>query len=306
MKSGVNMCNNLYKKFSIGLNLEEEQDVFALIEEYHSYLSSVYFSLPLGNKFYSRNELKHEYEEDDAEEKLFRVVRKLRKSSVKTEVAINSYGLNEGDICKAIEYMQKKEFYPDEIVCLNEYVHQLKENFPESEMKCSFNNIGKPSPLFDTIVVGKEYIRNRNMRKKIVDSGKSLVLLLNNGCSFECRGLYCDAKTCSAIFQNNIKKNNVNYLYALQSLFPSELQRILIDDDYSDIYRFKLSNRPLGLDFTRKLLNAYCGLSSKNELEIIIEDKSNYGLFCVMDELYKRRYDFSLEEICLFKEKLDV
>ena len=63
----------LRKKISIGLNLNEpEDDIYSFLETYKDYLSSLYFSLPLGVGFYSRNELAEEYEAEGAEKKLVR------------------------------------------------------------------------------------------------------------------------------------------------------------------------------------------------------------------------------------------
>ena len=45
---------SLSKKFSIGLNLTpDENDNRKLLEDYHQYLSSLYFSFPMGMQYYS-------------------------------------------------------------------------------------------------------------------------------------------------------------------------------------------------------------------------------------------------------------
>lgn len=301
------MDERLKKKFSIGLNLNEnEEDIMQFLIDYQQWLNSLYFSLPLGEGFYSRNELADEYESDGAEEKLFRIIKSLKKYDIRSEVAINIYGLSKEDIGRAITYMKRMNLYPDEIVCLNEYGKQLSEAFPGSELKYSFNNPGPPSVHFDTMVVGKGYIRNMVARHKIIDGGQNLVLLLNNGCSFDCHYPCGDSKFCGSILDNNLKSHDLNYMYALQSFFPSELIRLLDEDDYSSRYRFKLSNRPLGLEFSRRVLDSYCGLVNKSEIDFISEDKCNYGLFCVMFEMFRRRDEFSIEQIIDIKNRLAV
>lgn len=297
----------LKKRISIGLNLNErEQDIYDFLEYYKEFLSSLYFSLPLGIGFYSRNELAEEYETDGAEEKLLRIVRRLKKYDIRSEVAINIYGLQEKDLENAIDYMNRNGLYPDEIVCLDEYGEILTKAFPKSEMKYSFNNPGKASPIFDTMVVGKGYLRNQEARHRIIDAGKGLVLLLNNGCSFECYYQCGDSKFCGAILDKNLKYHDLNYIYALQSFFPSELIRLLSQDDYANQYRFKLSNRPLGLEFSKRVLDTYCGLVDKSEVELIEQDNTNYGLYCVMNELFRRREAFSIDKICEIKKNLRV
>lgn len=202
--------------------------------------------------------------------------------------------------------MKGREFYPDEIVCLDEYGEQLAKAFPESELKYSFNNPCLPTVHFDTVVVGKGFIRSRVARHKIVDDGQNLVLLLNNGCSFDCHYPCGDSKFCGRILDNNLKSHDLNYMYALQSFFPSELIRLMNEDEYSLQYRYKLSNRPLGLEFSKRVLNSYCGLLNKTEREYIAEDACNYGLYCVMSEMFKRRDGFLLEKIMTIKNELDV
>lgn len=301
------MDERLRKKFSIGLNLnEKEEDIIQFLSDYQQWLNSLYFSLPLGEGFYSRNELASEYEAIGAEEKLFRIIGYLKKYDIRSEVAINIYELSTEDINRAIMYMKRMNLYPDEIVCLDEYGKQLADAFPESELKYSFNNPGLPSVHFDTIVVGKGYIRNMAARHKIIDGGQNLVLLLNNGCSFDCHYPCGDSKFCGSILDKNLKSHDLDYMYALQSFFPSELIRLLDEDEYSLKYRFKLSNRPLGLEFSKRVLNSYCGLVNKSEMDFISEDKCNYGLYCVMFEMYRRRDDFSLERIIDIKQGLNI
>lgn len=301
------MDERLKKKFSIGLNLNEnEEEIIRFLSDYQEWLSSLYFSLPLGNGFYSRNELALEYEATGAEEKLFRIIGALKNYDIRSEVAINIYGLKSDDISRAISYMVEMGLYPDEIVCLDEYGKQLKEAFPNVELKYSFNNPSPPSVPFDTMVVGKGYIRNKQARHSIVDSGQELVLLLNNGCSFECHYPCGDSKFCGSILERNLKNHDLNYMYAIQSFFPSELYRLLNEDDYSSRYRFKLSNRPLGLEFSRRVMDSYCCLDDKTEKNYIENDIHNFGLYCVMHELYKRREELSIDKVIEIKRKLEV
>lgn len=295
------------KRISIGLNLNEpEQDIYDFLEHYKNFLASLYFSLPLGVGFYSRNELAEEYESDGAEEKLLRIVSRLKDYNIRSEVAINIYDLQKKDLENAISYMNRNALYPDEIVCLDEYGETLKKAFPQSEMKYSFNNPGRYSSIFDTVIVGKGYLRNQEARHRIIDAGKSLVLLLNNGCSFECHYKCGDSKFCGAILDENLKYHDLNYMYALQSFFPSELLRLLSQDTYANQYRFKLSNRPLGLEFSKRVMDTYCGLVGKSEVELIENDNTNYGLYCVMNELFRRREAFSIDKICEIKKNLSV
>lgn len=298
------MRDKLHKRVSVGLNLNESvSDLVSFFDNYHHYLSSVYFSLPLGVKYYSRNELSQEYDNEESERKLLYIISLLSQYDIRSEVALNNYGLSNEDIYIAVEYMHKHNIYPDEIVCLREYFSILREEFPKSEIKYSFNNYGTLYEGFDTVVVGKGYLRDIQGRHNIIDSGKGLVILLNNGCSFDCRSKCGDSKYCSAILERNLKAHDINYLYALQSFFPSELTWLFENDSYASFYRFKISNRPLGLLYTTRCLESYCGLIADEET-LISESTMNYALYCVMGSLISRMNQFSYDRIMEYKKQL--
>lgn len=301
------MDERLRKRFSIGLCLSEDsQKSVDFFCKYQNWLDSVYFSLPLGKKFYSRTELSREYDAIGANEKLCHLIKVLKEFHIKSEVAINMYGLSEFDIEKAIDYMKSNQIFPDEIVCLDEYGAQLKSAFPTCELKYSFNNPNPPTAQFDTIVVGKEYLRDEALRHQVIDAGSNLVLLLNNGCSFNCHYPCGDSNFCGAILECNLKKYNIDEIYAVQSFFPFELKKLLDEDPYSPQYRFKLSNRPLGIDFSARVMDSYCQLNHYTEDYLIQSCNENYGLYCVMYELFKRKDELNYDRIIDYKNKFGI
>ena len=74
------------KLFSVGLNLGEPEEIKSFIGDYCEYLSSIYFSRPLGDRFYSRTELKKEYEDEHALEKLKRLIIYMRQLGIRSEL----------------------------------------------------------------------------------------------------------------------------------------------------------------------------------------------------------------------------
>ena len=153
------------------------------------------------------------------------------------------YHLSNLDIDYAIEFTKKFGIIPEEIVCLKEYGEKIRKAFPNCELKYSFNNTDYQDipNCFDTVVVGKRYLRSKEMRHQLLESGYNLVLLLNNGCSFTCPGPCRNGTECRKIVAQQLLTSTPSELYALESFFPEELTRLLETDSYSDQYRFKLN-----------------------------------------------------------------
>lgn len=292
------------KRFSVGLNMENSQeDILTFLEEYKDMLSSIYFSFPLGRKFYSRTELENEYDLPASEKKLMTILTAMKKCHIRSELTVNTYDLQLSDLDRIAEYAQRNGVCPDEIVCLSEYGPHLRELFPNCELKYSFNNTHMDIPsVFDSVVVGKGFLRNKQARHRIVAQGKDLVVLLNNGCTFECHYPCGDGVFCASLLDNNLQKRDINYLYAAQSFFPFELKKMLDTDEFANTYRFKISNRPLGLNFTKKVLELYASLADVRQL--ILQDSIAYGYFCVMEQLFIRRENFDYDKIIEQKNKL--
>lgn len=294
------------KKFSLGLNMESPlNDVEFFLRTNADLIDSVYFSIPLGTKFYSRTELKNSIEGEESEQKLFYLLNVLDELGIKKELAVNTYKLDISDLYDTCTYLKNHNIIPDEIVCLEAYGKVLKKKYPNAEIKYSFNN-PTVSDLddFDTVVVGKEYLRNMEKRHELINQGKNVVLLLNNGCSFNCHYQCGDSKFCNSVLKETLKETTVNEVYANQSFFPEELRDILKYDIYADNYRFKISNRPLSAEYSENVLASY--ISNKCGKDYICESKINYGLFCTMLQLLKRIDDFDITKIVEYKNSLRI
>lgn len=299
-------CYDLFhtKRFSVGLNMEDSlEDILKFIEDYKDMLSSIYFSFPLGRKYYSRTELENDYDLPSSELKLLTILEAMKKHGVRAELTVNTYDLQPSDLDRIAEYALTRGISPDEIVCLSDYGSYLRERFPNCELKYSFNNTHMDIPsVFNSVVVGKGFLRSKPARHKIIAQDKSLVILLNNGCTFECHYPCGDGIFCSSLLERSLKKRDINYLYALQSFFPFELRKMLDTDEYARTYRFKISNRPLGLSFTKTVLELYASFADVHQL--ILDDKVSYGYFCVMEQLFARRESFDYNEIIEIKNQL--
>ena len=293
-----------YKKFSVGLNLSEPiTEIHNFCVRNHNYLNSIYFSLPLGTQFYSRKALSLEYENN--EKKLLDVLNFISQLGIKKELALNTYHLNQTDLENAAIFCADNGIIPDEIVCLREYADELSKAFPKSELKFSFNNTFtdniKIEPPFETLVAGKGFLRDIRKRHEVIHRGFMLTLLLNNGCLLWCR-TSCGGAHCHRLFESAIKKYGLNYVYALCSFFPSELKHIIETDEESNRYKYKISNRPLGLNYTQTVIESY--MSLEDDYDLLHNDYHNLNLFCVAGALSKYLSDIDIFEVKKIKENI--
>lgn len=295
------------KLFSVGLNLgEPEEEIKKFIGDYCEYLSSIYFSLPLGDRFYSRTELKKEYEAKHAFEKLKRLIIYMRQLGIRSELTVNSYGLRIDDLKIIKPFVCENEIDIDEIVCLDEYASFLRTAFPNVELKYSFNNKDPQNipNIFDTVVVGKKYLRSNEDRERIYKTGKKVIFLVNNGCNFNCTNRCGGTAYCEKFLNAELLENDVNYIYAQQSFFPNELRKLIYEVPNGIDFGIKISNRPLGLRYTRVVIDMYMSDDMEKVWEYLRNDIDNYCIFCTMASLMKYRNQFNLDEIRRYKDEL--
>ena len=77
------------------------------------------------------------------------------------------------------------------------------------------------------------------------------------GYGFNCNPEYCDSAHCALSYQASLKTHTLDEIYAIQSFFPEELTSLLESDPLAHTYKFKISNRPLGIAYSEKALIAY-------------------------------------------------
>lgn len=293
---------HLEKKFNLGLNLDADiSELDKFFSQNRDLISSVYFSLPLGAAYYSRTKLREEYAEN--QDQLLNALNIIRANGIKLEVTFNTE-LNAAELEQGIEYILKNNIDPEEIVCMNSSVQVLKKAFPKAKLISSFcNGYDNVEDGFHAIVLGQQYLRDESKRREWVDKGYEVILLLNNGCSFECMHKKCNSRVCSALYENSRKQYDEEEIYAIQSFFPTELKVLLERDRASDNYIFKISNRPLGLEYTKKVLDAYSTLAQYTETDFDNNPKK-YALFGALTELCRRIDKYHYPRIMEIKRSL--
>ena len=101
-------------------------------------------------------------------------------------------------------------------------------------------------------------------------------------------------------FKNNLKEHSADYLYALQSFYPEELQKLL-ETDSLFVESIKISNRTDGYEYLDKCLDSYINLVSPDKY--IAEDVKNYRLWSRLASFNPYFSQLDLEEIAKIKTK---
>lgn len=294
------------KRFSVGLSLEQgEEELLNFMQRYADVLDSIYFSVPLGRPYYSRSALSRTYDLPETERKLVLLSQKMHQLKIHREITLNTYYLDDRQIDLALDWLERTGIRPEEFVCLAPYKDRIRSRFPKAEIKYSFNNPTLDDiEGFDTLVVGKNYLRNREGRHAVFQSGYQIVLLLNNGCMFSCQHR-CDRILCKRQLQGLLQQRSLEELYAEQSFFPSELKRLLAEDALAPQYRFKISNRPMGLAYTKQVLDWYLSLQDPSAQQFS-SNPNLYGLFCTMGSMFEFRALLDNSSIQKFKQQLSI
>lgn len=290
------------KKYNVGLVLDgtiEEYKKF--LDKYSKYIYSIYFSLPLGRKFHSRVMIAKQFEHYNTIEVFWKKLELIQKYDINLELVLNTYNLNENDIRISKEELDSHNIKIDSVSFLDEYYPWVSNLFYNQKKVFSYNNgirtieeLLNISNKYDYYVLGSNLMRNLSIKKYIVDQLNSkVILLVNNGCSFDCS--FCrKANLCISIFEKNLKLFDINELYAKQSFLPSELKYAL-DNNREYINLIKISCRSSNLDYLYKCLDSY--IDCKEE-KYIDDEKKNFNLWCRL-ALFGKYY----EQLDYFKIK---
>lgn len=264
-------------------------DYFGIINSFSKYISSIYYSPPL-EEFSSRDSLMNAYFFNPNALQEEKEILKLAKSKgIKTELAINFEKDLDLDFLELVLKETKKFNEPDIIVTYNNYIETCIKIFGRNkkyvlsynESICSLKDLELIDSRFDYIVQGNRWLRSIDFYNKCKELGFETKLLLNNGCSHNCtwcvtpEHLINKELNCDELLDFNIKKNNVNFQIAKQTILPYELNYI---EKYFDHYDYKISNRPCYYYELKVMLLTYI---NREKEDIALLNKTEY---------YKRVY----------------
>ena len=273
------------KKFNVGLTLETSAREFdRFLDEYHPFIHSVYFSPPLGGRYHTRSRVALEFLLPGKRRLFLHMLERMRAYGIELELLFNTLRIDKEMVTAAHTYLSERDLLPDSVCYLLPYEADVVRVFPDQKRILSFNN-GFLSPReidrvldgcerTDAIVLGSLFIRNNRFFSHLSARGVSPYLLLNNACSFNCATCNNTASVCEAAFRKNLAHHSVEYLYALQSIFPEELTDGTIDT--GKVALFKISNRSSSLGFLRDALDSYMTGEMQHYIQ---KDRKNLALW---------------------------
>ena len=297
------------KKFNIGLTLDTDLKSFkSFLSEYHPYIHSLYFSPPGSRYYHTRSVIAYELMLPGKKRQLFKMLELAAEYGIELELLFNTLCLNDELIGRAAELMDKRGLDIASVCFLKKDYEAVCAHFPNAKYIYSFNNgFQKRSEIdeviekhrSDTFVLGSLFIRNNSFFSYLSGKGKEVYLILNNACSFNCETCNNTQSVCERAFKNNLKKHSVEYLYALQSIFPYELHDGIIDS--SNIKCFKISNRSSNLKFIRGALDSYIGGEVKAYVQ---KDKSNFAFWGRAGYFWKHFGNMDIDRIFEYKKEI--
>ena len=291
------------KKYIVGLSLSSScEDWKTFLTENLDYIECVYFSLPLGNRFHSRQYIARQFGKQGMEEHFWKLISITQDINVPLELVLNTPHLSKDDIENSSEVLKAHNADISYITILDAYYDIVKKNFKEStKINYSYNNFFNGiedlnDHIYDRIIIGRHHIRNINLFKRLNEKGLKVVLLLNNGCSHRC-GWCHKIDHCNKAFIATNGDDSIDYLYAEQSIMPFELHEGLLD--FSSIYCFKINNRNSDIDYLRKCLDSY----RKNDNNLH-DDTSNWSLWARLAWFSPHYNELNLNKIISIKRKI--
>lgn len=294
------------KRFNVGLTLDcDEKSLDEFLSQYSKYIDEVYFSLPIGDKFHSRRGIRKQFSNEKTRALFPQLLRLYRKHGIKLELVLNTNLLTNEELESARDYLVGLDLYPDSVCMLQEYAPVIQDIFPNCNYILSYNSgirtieeVDCITDKFDSWVVGSSAIRDNELFAHIKERGSQVILLINNGCSFNCE--WCrEQKQCYPTFKANRKERSVEYLYAMQSVMPFEIHDGTID--VSLIKTFKISNRSSNLTYLKNCLDSYM---NNSVTPYIKASKLNYGLWGRLAWFWKYFTFFSFKRVVKYKEEV--
>ena len=231
-----------------------------------------------------------------------------KAKGIELELLFNTLRLDRELIGRAKKLFDERGIEVDSVCFLGPYYEAVCEYFPNQKYIWSFNNgfVGGgeidrviDSHRADALVLGSRFIRNNKFFEHLAGRGCSPYLLLNNACSFNCDTCNNTQSVCERAFIKNLDGHSVEYLYALQSIFPEELTSGVIDTTH--IKCFKISNRSSNLRFIRGALESYIGGGVR---EYVRANKNNYAYWGRAGYFWKYFDKMDIDKIYEYKREL--
>lgn len=293
------------KRFSVGLTLDATLAEFEhFLAKYGRFIQNIYFSLPMGDKFHSRENVVRQMRDKKNVRKLWKMLSMAAAAKIELELVLNNGNVTDQDIRRSRELLEKHAIAADIVGITHDIYDNIKRVFPEQKIVYSFNNrTNKPEDFekiagkYDSVVIGRQNIRNSALFANICRESET-VLLLNNGCSHICGGCSTLANCHGAYYKAKLL-HSPEYLYALQSVMPFEIHEELLD--ISRVRLFKISSRNAPLSYLADCMESYIYCKEDEYIAASAENYILWGRLAWHAEFYDT---FSLERIRAFKRNI--
>lgn len=296
------------KKFNIGLMLDASLSEYEkFLQTYAMHIHSVYFSIPLGARFHTREYVAKQFEKVENIQKFWQILEVLQMYKIELELVLNTFHLSEQDISNAIQLLADKDIQLNYITILDKYYDTVDRLVPNVPKVFSYNNFlnditeVKKEHKYSYYVIGGKNIRNTKVLEAIRKerNGKT-ILLLNNGCNHSCGWCGESSKHCEQAFQQEHQKHSVEEMYARQSIMPYELNENFIRMEEADL--FKINCRNAGFEYLISCLRSYL----KNENLELTKTHGSKALsyWSRLSWFYKYFDSIDLDKMMEYKKKL--
>lgn len=299
----------LKDKISIGLSLEITPEQYQeLFKKYQDYLHSLYFSPPLNGKYHSRTKISEQFSNPENIKRFYEILELAKQNGILLDCVLNRPTIRDQDVEQALPFIE--QIGADQITCLQKHIDIVASTFPTKEKIYSYNNDLTPrdipniSPKFSTIVVAKSFLRDKTLLKQLAERGFKLKPLVNNGCSYNCGGCQSGNRQCQSTFDRNYQKSGANYLYALQSFYPDELEILLnmMEEEQIPLESVKISNRTDDYEYLDKCLTSY--IEQRDPSTYTDEDVFNYRLWSRLGAFNSHLNELDQEQIKAYKKRM--
>lgn len=248
-------------KYNVGLMLDATIDEYInFFENYAIYIHSIYFSLPLGRRFHTREHIANQFENLDNIRKFWEILKVVEKYGIPLEMVLNTSDLTNKDIENAFELLKSRRVDIQYVNILDKYYEVVEKVCPTAKKIYSYNNFLNdisdiPSTHnYEYVVVGGKNIRNFRLCDEIRKNSR-IILLLNNGCNHYCGWCKADIEHCKKMFEIVKTKLSVENMYAIQSIMPFEINEGLIPMEDGDL--FKINCRNANFAYLNECIKSY-------------------------------------------------
>lgn len=297
------MNESLKQRFSIAVSFGEitPKEYISILEKYKYYIHDIYFSPTENLKFQTRRGV-YDFKSTSNKERrgmLREVIGYAHSNNIECCLTLNA------PMASASEQADLFELYQsfiqiDHLTTTLNIAKLIKQRGFLVPLTCSYNEAITNKEhlmtilnerLFDAIVIGGRFLRDLDTFDLVKKTGVKTILMLNTGCCINCAS-YCKSMNpnyCPDLFRMNKERFGVEYMYALQSVFPEEILEYYLPSDSVDF--FKLASRPIKHKELDDLLSSYSSFDSKTFIQ---DSKDHYHLYGRLSHFapYYNQFDY--------------